>query len=253
MHLVIEFFSFNSNINNGISQLPVISARTYVQESGEQLTGHIRQGECANEGNNSQRIISAVSMISANQAASAAASAAVSPARSVKKIEFQAKAEIISCEASGAKTGGVLNKHVDFQVGNVVGSIDDEESEELEADADADAVVDEQGRNHTSENQESQNGEENEANESNPSGHFKLRRRDTPHHLKGARLNSPKAQQLDPSEMKEILERYTSGASMSPNGGDCHVSPKGLSSSKHEAGTSQLKVIVGILLDSSLL
>jgi hypothetical protein len=245
MHLVIEFFSFKSNINNGISQLPVISARTYVQESGEQLTGHIRQGECANEGNNSQRIISAVSMISANQAASAAASAAVSPARSVKKIEFQAKAEIISCEA------GSLNKHVDFQVGNVVGSIDDEESEELEADADA--VVDEQGRNHTSENQESQNGEENEANESNSSGHFKLRRRDTPHHLKGARLNSPKAQQLDPSEMKEILERYTSGASMSPNGGDCHVSPKGLSSSKHEAGTSQLKVIVGILLDSSLL
>jgi hypothetical protein len=47
---------------------------------------------------------------------------------------------------------------------------------------------------------------------SNGSGQFRLRRRDTPHHLKGARLNSPnnKAQQLDPNEMKEILERYTS-------------------------------------------
>jgi hypothetical protein len=44
------------------------------------------------------------------------------------------------------------------------------------------------------------------------SGNFKLRRRDTPHHLKGARLNAPsaKAQQLNPNELNDIINKYTS-------------------------------------------
>ncbi|CAF0721438.1 unnamed protein product [Brachionus calyciflorus] len=60
--------------------------------------------------------------------------------------------------------------------------------------------------------QEVENHEEDEDESSsmNSSGHCRLRRRDTPHHLKGARVNSPtnKVQQLDPNEMREILERY---------------------------------------------
>jgi protein scribble len=70
-------------------------------------------------------------------------------------------------------------------------------------------------------NQENNN---NNLDDSNSSGHCRLRRRDTPHHLKGARINSPnnKAQQLDPNEMKEILERYTNGSSINQNGGFSH-------------------------------
>lgn len=57
--------------------------------------------------------------------------------------------------------------------------------------------------------------EEDESGSMNSSGHCRLRRRDTPHHLKGARVNSPtnKANQLDANEMREILERYTNSHS----------------------------------------
>ena len=63
------------------------------------------------------------------------------------------------------------------------------------------------------------NENEEDADKSTNSGHCRLRRRDTPHHLKGARINnsSSNPQQLDPSEMKEILERYSSSNSFSNN------------------------------------
>lgn len=59
-------------------------------------------------------------------------------------------------------------------------------------------------------------GEENEERKNNSvssssSSHCRLRRRDTPHHLKGARIQSPgtnKAQQLDANEMRELLDKY---------------------------------------------
>jgi protein scribble len=59
---------------------------------------------------------------------------------------------------------------------------------------------------------ESNENNEEDTEKSTGSGHCRLRRRDTPHHLKGARINnsSSNPQQLDPSEMKEILERYSS-------------------------------------------
>ena len=96
-----------------------------------------------------------------------------------------------------------VNKHVDFKLSErkaLASSCGDED--EVEED---DECVDEE-----QEDTEQSNGDEDVA---NSSGHFRLRRRDTPHHLKGARLNSPKSQQLDPTEMKEILERYTSTTS----------------------------------------
>ena len=43
----------------------------------------------------------------------------------------------------------------------------------------------------------------------------RLRRHDTPHYLKGARINSNK--QLEPDEIKQILERYTTSANKSIN------------------------------------
>lgn len=60
------------------------------------------------------------------------------------------------------------------------------------------------------ENEINQEEDEDESSSMNSSGHCRLRRRDTPHHLKGARVNSPtnKAQHLDANEMREILERY---------------------------------------------
>lgn len=209
-------------------QLPVISARTCVQETGEQQTRQL-QGECANESaNSSQRIISTMNMMSANRS-HVTAETTVSP-RSVKKIDFQAKPEIISTESKQDNNNSHVNKHVDFKLaerhGGLINSIDDEESEDLEENEDVEENEEAEHTEEATDGQrdrqiESQAGDENEANnQSNSSGHFKLRRRDTPHHLKGARLNSPKAQQLDPNEMKEILERYTIGAnanSISPN------------------------------------
>jgi protein scribble len=61
------------------------------------------------------------------------------------------------------------------------------------------------------------NNNEEDLDKSTGSGHCRLRRRDTPHHLKGARINnsSNNTQQLDPSEMKEILERYSGNNSFS--------------------------------------
>lgn len=99
---------------------------------------------------------------------------------------------------------GYVTKHVDFKLANtqIIGeSMEqndqcvEQQEQEVEAEAEAD-----------------------ESNSMNSSGHCRLRRRDTPHHLKGARLNSPsnKAQQLDPNEMREILERYTSTGSSPP-------------------------------------
>ena len=66
----------------------------------------------------------------------------------------------------------------------------------------------------------------------NSSGHCRLRRRDTPHHLKGARINPSnyKAQQLNPDEMKEILERYTAGLTTNPQLASPGHTPTGLSS-----------------------
>lgn len=86
------------------------------------------------------------------------------------------------------------------------------------------------------ENEENNNEDEDEADQTNSSGHFKLRRRDTPHHLKGARLNSPKAQQLDPNEMKEILERYTSASST-------NSSTRNPTSPKATNGTQDLSIV----------
>jgi protein scribble len=100
-------------------------------------------------------------------------------------------------EDNHSKSGHGYGKHVDFKL-NEKGAHFNEEEEEQE--------------------------EEDEANTTSGSGHCRLRRRDTPHHLKGARVNTSnnKAQQLDPSEMKEILERYAHtnnpSTSTSPSG-----------------------------------
>jgi C-terminal processing protease CtpA/Prc len=70
------------------------------------------------------------------------------------------------------------------------------------------------------ENEEDEEGTNNTSLNSNGSAnHCRLRRRDTPHHLKGARIQSPgtnKAQQLDPSEMREILDKYKPAAAVAP-------------------------------------
>lgn len=105
-----------------------------------------------------------------------------------------------------ATNGSYVNKHVDFKLGekviinDVVEQVDAQENEEEEA-----------------ENENENEDGENSAN--NTSGHCRLRRRDTPHHLKGARVNTAqsKAQPLDPNEMREILERYTNASSSPDN------------------------------------
>ena len=88
-------------------------------------------------------------------------------------------------------SNGQVNKHVDFKLSDKVSVSNSYDDEEQTNDL---------------------NDETNSV--GNASGHCKLRRRDTPHHLKGARINptNNKAQQLNPDEMKEILERFTTGA-----------------------------------------
>lgn len=85
---------------------------------------------------------------------------------------------------------------------------DDEEEEQCDTnknnDEDEDENVNGVDQNGGHELQEGENGH-------NGSSHCRLRRRDTPHHLKGARIQSPgtnKAQQLDANEMREILDKY---------------------------------------------
>jgi len=153
-----------------------------------------------------------------------------------KKINFHSKAEIISKKATfseviASSTTNHVNKHVDFKLNErtvVINSIEDEdeeiddiEEEEVQPDALTCETAD-------------------ESEQINSSGHFKLRRRDTPHHLKGARLNSPKAQCLDPNEIKEILEKYTTAkigsspaSSISPNYTNCN---KALTSASPDTG-----------------
>ncbi len=46
----------------------------------------------------------------------------------------------------------------------------------------------------------------------NSSGQCRLRRHDTPHHLKGARINSISKSQLDPVDMKDILMKHVQSA-----------------------------------------
>jgi protein scribble len=88
-------------------------------------------------------------------------------------------------------------KHVDFKINDIKTIPNDQEENEDEEHGDA------------AENDESVN---------TSSNHCRLRRRDTPHHLKGARINTTTnpAQQLDPIEMREILERYQSSNQTSP-------------------------------------
>lgn len=90
-------------------------------------------------------------------------------------------------EIKNEEEAPMVAKHVDFKLNSNSESIEHE-------------VIDE---------------EEDESGSMNSSGHCRLRRRDTPHHLKGARVNSPtnKANQLDANEMREILERYTNSSS----------------------------------------
>ena len=86
-----------------------------------------------------------------------------------------------------------------------------EEPEDAEEEKDSFTNVDR--KLHANHLEDEEEGDDVEANTTNVSenGNCRLRRRDTPHHLKGARVNTSnnKAQQLDPNEMKEILERYT--------------------------------------------
>lgn len=88
----------------------------------------------------------------------------------------------------------------------------------------------ENDEDNNSENQSNNHHASNDESAMNGSRGFRLRRRDTPHHLKGARVNSPNnnAQQLDPNEMKEILERY---AHSNSNG-------SGLNSNQHQSNQS---------------
>lgn len=106
-------------------------------------------------------------------------------------------------------------KHVDFKLsfGTGVVIINDNEAESSPSLPSSPLKLDDIDAASHNENNLASNENDTSlvSNSSNSSGQFRLRRRDTPHHLKGARLNSPnnKAQQLDPNEMKEILERYT--------------------------------------------
>ena len=105
-------------------------------------------------------------------------------------------------------------KHVDFKLsfGNGVVIINDHEEETSPSLPSSPTKLENENENENNSNNNQLTSEIDTSLLSNGSGQFRLRRRDTPHHLKGARLNSPnnKAQQLDPNEMKEILERYTS-------------------------------------------
>jgi protein scribble len=93
------------------------------------------------------------------------------------------------------------SKHVDFKLINGATIIP---NDDVNNEADTGA-----GDEQNSNNEESTNTSI-VSTGSSSGGHCRLRRRDTPHHLKGARINASanKAQQLDVNEMKEILERY---------------------------------------------
>ena len=112
----------------------------------------------------------------------------------VNNVEHDEDEENEDDEDNHSKSGHGYGKHVDFKLNEKGAHFNEEEQEE------------------------------DEANTTSGSGHCRLRRRDTPHHLKGARVNTSnnKAQQLDPSEMKEILERYVhtnnASSSTSPSG-----------------------------------
>jgi hypothetical protein len=134
-----------------------------------------------------------------------------------KKINFQTRPDVIPkksavfAEVIATTTTNNVNKHVDFKLSEralVINSIEDEEEEIEDIEEE-----DEEGEDEVEETAEAAD----ESDQVDSSGHFKLRRRDTPHHLKGARLNSPKAQCLDPNEMKEILEKYTTAKTASPS------------------------------------
>jgi len=106
-------------------------------------------------------------------------------------------------------------KHVDFKLnfGSGVVIINENEVETSPSLPSSPNKLEDDLQNESLNQQQEQQTNENDTSiQSNTSGgQFRLRRRDTPHHLKGARVNSStnKAQQLDPNEMKEILERYT--------------------------------------------
>lgn len=96
----------------------------------------------------------------------------------------------------------LINKHVDFKLNEMQIVNSDSSKPQIENDKT-------EGEDEEEEHDEDEDGSN--ATNTSENGHCRLRRRDTPHHLKGARVNTSnnKAQQLDPSEMKEILERYT--------------------------------------------
>jgi len=152
---------------------------------------------------NSQRILNSMNKINNRQSLTGAEPSSVVLASDHTMIATTTVSKHESDMVMDAKstTLSFINKHVDFKLSErkaLASSCGDEDEVEEEEDEEAEEEQ---------EDTEQSNGDEDAA---NSSGHFRLRRRDTPHHLKGARLNSPKSQQLDPTEMKEILERYTS-------------------------------------------
>lgn len=110
-----------------------------------------------------------------------------------------------------------VQKHVDFKI-SARPIIMGEDEEDIEEDENEEENEDCQENESDGEGQNEE--DQDESHQSGGVSQFRLRRRDTPHHLKGARINSPnnKAQQLDPNEIKDILERYSSSGANSPTG-----------------------------------
>lgn len=197
----------NNNLNTQSNQLPVINAKPF-SETVDKVTNDDSNNVATSPTSNSQRILNSMNKIH-NRGSNDEEINHSSSKSELKKIDFQKNPEIIPSPAENSPLQGssYVNKHVDFKLNErnmVIGSSNDQGKKEVEEEQEEAAS----GSENENENEEKD--------QTNSSGHFKLRRRDTPHHLKGARLNSPKAQQLDPNEMKEILERYKSAGN---NGG----------------------------------
>ena len=142
--------------------------------------------------------------------------------------------------------GGGCGKHVDFRVATTASSSSNGPAaaevkrvtlsdEVVTLDDQRDQGEDDEEEEEEEDNNVNENNNENDENKSRATsneqsataageggegGQFRLRRRDTPHHLKGARLNSTSAniQQLDQSEMKQILQRYSNPPAPLQNG-----------------------------------
>ena len=226
----------NVNLNEQNNSKPIASSQQHVIKTQEKVITQLKKGSSTSDSIDSSSIATVVAS---------------------KKISERHNSgserddKINSIESSQTNKNTIINKHVDFKLNETKvvvaqNSIETTTSERNES-------SNQEGDNEDDDDDDDQEEDEaphvppaqlahdlNLSGSGSESGNCRLRRRDTPHHLKGARVNTSnnKAQQLDPNEMKEILERYTNKSST----GNSPVSAKFNTNNSYQASFVKPKV-----------